>query len=758
MNVIKRDNTIQGVDFNKITERISKVINEQTLEIDPISIAQKVCSSLSDNIKTTELDKLTAEIAVSMSTTHPDYSTLAAAITISDMHKNTKGLVFSDVINLLPNIDQSLKNFIQENKDTINSEIDYNKDYLFDYFAIKTLEKAYLHKNLERPQDLFMRVALAIHYPSLQDAFETYHYMSDKKFIHATPTLYNGGTNQQQLASCFLQDIGDDSISSIYKTLADSAQISKYAGGIGLHIHNIRSSGSEINKIPNMSRGILPMLKVFNETAKYVCQSGKRNGSIAIYLQVDHPDIFQFLDMKKNTGDEDDRARDLFYAAWIPDLFMERVKNNQMWSLFCPHTAPGLADVHSEEYNALYKQYEEEHRYTRQVKAQELWFAICTSQIETGTPYMLYKDSINRKSNQMNLGTIKSSNLCTEIVQYTSKEETAVCNLASICLPQFIRGVAPPHGAMPLALGEFDFKELRKVAGILTKNLNNVIDRNFYPIPEAETSNMRHRPIGIGVQGLADTYILLNMPFESQEAKELNKKIFETIYLGAMESSLALAKQYGPYESFHGSPLSEGMFQFNLSENKNIDLYYKEEFTKLRNEIKIHGVRNSLLVAPMPTASTSQIMGNNECIEPYTSNLYLRRTMAGEFVVINKHLVKDLLSLNLWSKQLKDSIIQHNGSIQNIPQIPDNLKSLYKTAWEISQKVLIDQASDRQNFICQSQSMNLFIGKPDMSKLSSMHFYAWTKGLKTGMYYLRTQPAANPIQFTIDPVCESCSG
>ena len=568
--------------------------------------------------------------------------------------------------------------------------------------------------------------------------------MSHKMFIHATPTLYNAGLEDPQLASCFLQDIGDDSISSIYKTLSDSAQISKHAGGIGLHIHNIRSQGSEINKVPNMCKGLVPMLKVFNETAKYVNQGGKRSGSFAIYLQVDHPDIFQFLDMKKNTGDEDDRARDLFYAAWIPDLFMQHVKQNKKWCLFCPHKAPGLSDVYGEEYNQLYKKYEKEKLYTRQVNAQELWFAICTAQIETGTPYMLYKDAANKRSNQMNLGTIKSSNLCTEIVQYTSKTETAVCNLASICLPQFINKE-----------NNFNFKELRKVSGILTKNLNKVIDRSYYPIKEAKTSNFNHRPIGIGVQGLADTYIMLGYSYESEEARELNKKIFETIYLGAMEMSIHLAKSLGPYSSFEGSPLSEGMFQFDLNNYDNDKLYYKEEWTRLRNEVKIHGARNSLLLAPMPTASTSQIMGNNECIEPYTSNVYLRRTLAGEFVVINKHLVNYLKENNLWNKDQKNKLIKNRGVYEG----PN--KDIFKTVWEISQKSIIDQAADRQNFICQSQSLNLFIAKPDIRKLTSMHFYAFEKGLKTGMYYLRTQPAADPIQFTVESqaqVCESCSG
>lgn len=762
MNVIKRDNSIQPVDFSKITERLSKLTKENNLQIDPIFIAQKVCASLSNNIKTTELDKLAAETAASMSTDDPDYGTLAAAITVSDIHKNNQDRDFIDVIENTTNIDPNILNFAKRYRKNILDTIDYQRDYLFDYFGIKTLEKSYLQKddnNLtsERPQDLFMRVSLGIHWGGasphatgceseredsmLADALETYDYMTRKMFTHATPTLYNAGLKDPQLASCFLQDIGDDSITSIYKTLGDVAQISKYAGGIGLHIHNIRSQGSEINKVPNMCKGITPMLKVFNETAKYVNQGGRRAGSIAVYLQVDHPDIFTFLDLKKNTGDEDDRARDLFYAAWIPDLFMERVKSNQQWSLFCPHTAPNLADVYGEEYNALYKQYEAEHRYTRQVPAQELWFAICTAQIETGTPYMLYKDAINRGSNQMNLGTIKSSNLCCEICQYTSKEETAVCNLASICLPQYIHDTV------------FDFKELRKVAGMLTKNLNKVIDNNFYPTEEAKVSNFRHRPIGIGVQGLADTYIMLGMPFETPEAHELNRQIFETIYLGAMEASLDLAKTHGPYETFAGSPLSEGLFQFDLKNYDNDKLMYKKEWEILRNDIKKNGVRNSLLIAPMPTASTSQIMGNNECIEPYTSNVYLRRTLAGEFVVINKHLVNQLKKDNMWNREAKNNLIKSKGVYEG----PN--KDLYKTVWEISQKSIIDQAADRQNFVCQSQSMNLFIAKPDIRKLSSMHFYGHSKGLKTGMYYLRTKPAADPIQFTVEKEeCDMCSG
>ena len=747
MNVIKRNGESQAVDFNKITERLSKLTQEQTLDIDPIFVAQKVCASLSNSIKTTELDKLAAEIAASMATEDPDYGTLAAAVTISDIHKNNQGRSFIDVLTSTPNIDPEVLAFAEVHEKNIRDTIDYKRDYAFDYFGIKTLEKSYLQKDAngltsERPQDLFMRVSLGIHSGGdIEDALETYDYMTRKMFTHATPTLYNAGLKDPQLASCFLHDIGDDSVASIYKVLGDCAQISKYAGGIGIHIHGIRCQGSEINKVPNVCKGIAPMLKVFNETAKYVNQGGRRAGSIAVYLQVDHPDVFQFLDMKKNTGDEDDRARDLFYAAWIPDLFMERVKAGGIWSLFCPHTAPGLADVYGDEYETLYSRYEQEGRYTRQVEAQELWFAILTAQMETGTPYMLYKDSINRKSNQMNLGTIKSSNLCAEIVQYTSKEETAVCNLASICLPQLVKDRS------------FDFPELRTVAGILTKNLNKVIDRNFYPIKEAEVSNLRHRPIGIGVQGLADVYIMMGMSFDSLEARELNKQIFETIYLGAMETSLALAKKHGAYPTFEGSPLSEGRFQFDLNKYDTDRLMYKSEWELLRNEIKVHGVRNSLLLAPMPTASTSQIMGNNECIEPYTSNVYLRRTLAGEFVVINRHLVSKLKREGKWSSKVKEQLIRNDGVYHG----PD--EDLFKTVWEISQRALIDQAADRQNFICQSQSLNLFVARPDIRKLSSMHFYAHSKGLKTGMYYLRTKPASDPIKITIEEEeCEMCSG
>jgi ribonucleoside-diphosphate reductase alpha subunit len=740
MHVVKRDMTRQAVDFNKITKRIAKLIKERSLSIDPIVVAQKVCISINDNIKTTELDKLSAEICMSMSSQDLDYNTLAAAITVSDMHKNNQDKTFIDILRSTKNIDPGVLDFAEKNREVLEKEIDYEKDYSFDFFGIKTLEKSYLAKDsngytAERPQDLFMRVSLGIHCGNIRDVLETYTYMSDKKFIHATPTLYNAGLKMPQLASCFLQDIGGDSISSIYKTLADSAQISKYAGGIGIHIHNIRSQGSEINNVPNMCKGIVPMLKVFNETAKYVNQKGKRPGSIAFYLQVDHPDIFDFLDMKKNTGDEDDRARDLFYALWIPDLFMRRVRDNGRWSLFCPHTAPGLSDVYGEEYDALYLKYESQELFARQIKAQELWFAICTAQMETGTPYMLYKDAINKKSNQKNVGTIKSSNLCSEIVQYTSPEETAVCNLASICLPQYVRED-----------GTFDFKELRKVARILTRNLNKVIDTSFYPTPEAKRSNLRHRPIGIGVQGLADAYILMGFPFESQEARELNKIIFETIYIGAVEESINLAKSEGEYETYGGSPMSEGKLQFDLNGYDKGKLKYKEEWEGIREEIKRHGVRNSLLIAPMPTASTSQIMGNNECIEPYTSNIYVRRTIAGEFTVINKHLMKKQKEQGKWDP---NELIKNRGETND---------ELFKTVWQISQKAIIDQAADRQNFICQSQSMNLFLERPSIRKITSMHFYAWESGLKTGMYYLRTKPASEPIQYTVQESCEMCSG
>lgn len=741
MYVIKRDGTTQGVDFNKVTNRIRHLSKD--LQVDPIIIAQKVCSSISDGITTEQLDNLSADISISLATTHPDYGILAAHILMSNLHKQTHGFehTFEELYKDGRIADDVYESFCK-NKERILNSLNYDRDYSLDFFSIKTLLKSYLFKidkTIERPQDMWMRVALGIHKEDIAKVLETYEYMSLKWFIHATPTLFNAGTKRPQLSSCFLIAMENDSINGIYNTLSKCANISKWAGGIGLHIHNIRSTGSLIKGTNGNSTGIIPMLKVFNSTARYVNQGGKRNGSIAIYLQVDHPDVFKFLDLRKNTGDEEERCRDLFLAAWIPDLFMKRVKENKMWSLFCPSKVPGLSDIYGEEYERLYSKYEDLGLYTTQVSAQKLWFAICESQIETGTPYILYKDAINSKSNQKNVGVIKSSNLCTEIVQYTDKDEIAVCNLASISLPRFVKD------------GSFDFEKLKCITGIITENLNRIIDVNFYPVEEAMVSNKRHRPIGIGVQGLADVYMLLKYNFESEEARLLNTQIFETIYYTATKKSMELAQRDGPYETFHGSPISEGVFQFDLWNAKPIMDYDWEE---LRKNVIEHGVRNSLLLAPMPTASTSQILGNNECFEPYTSNLYLRRTLAGEFVVLNKHLVNDLLRLELWNKDIKDEIIKNDGSVQNIESIPKGVRDLYKTAWEIKQKEIINQAVDRAKYVCQSQSMNLFVSQPTFKLLNSMQFYAWEKGLKTGIYYLRTQPAANPIKFT---VCSSCS-
>lgn len=759
MNVTKRNGSNEGVDFNKITKRLRKLCTEMESSIDPINIAQKVCASVYNGVTTKELDTLSSEIAISMGTTHPDYATLAGYIVVSDLHKNIKQ-DFYEISTLLHDnkvVCDDYYNKLALYKDSIIEHIDYKKDYLIDYFGFKTLEKAYLHKIngiiVERPQDMWMRVALSIH-DNLEHIIETYDYLSSKKFIHATPTLFNAGYNKPQMSSCFLLGT-DDSINDIYKSLEQCAQISKWAGGIGMHIHDVRSSGASIREIQNASTGIVPMLRVFNATARYVNQSSKRNGSIAIYLSPEHPDIFDFLDLKKNTGDEERRCRDLFYAMWIPDLFMKRVESNEKWSLFCPKSAPGLSDVYGDEYEALYTKYENEKRYIKRVDAQKLWFAILVSQIETGTPYMLYKDAINKKSNQSNIGVIKSSNLCTEITEFTSKDEIAVCNLASISLPSLVK----TEGEFKY----FDFKELKKVSGILTRNLNKIIDKNYYPVSEAENSNKKHRPIGIGIQGLADVYMLFNLPFDSQKANELNADIFETIYYGAMEMSANLAEEYGHYKTFIGSPASTGKFQYDLwdtdptqRQNRMVDW----DWETLKNKVKKTGLLNSLLVAPMPTASTSQILGNNECFEPYTSNIYVRRTLAGEFVVVNKHLIKELINLNLWSSDMKERIIQQNGSIQNIPEIPQNIKDIYKTVWEISMKTIIEQAATRGPYVCQSQSMNLFVSKPTFSKLSSMHFYAWKQGLKTGMYYLRTKPASDPIKFTVDPkyeICDNCS-
>lgn len=752
MKVIKRDGRVEDMMFDKISSNIKSICDAHGLPaVDATMVAQKVCMSLYDGIHTVEIDALSSEIAIALGTKHPDYATLAACMVVRTLHKCT----CDDVVDVFRTqcdagfLSPEIFAFVQEHGDVLNEMIDYTRDYLFDYFGIKTLEKGYLikvdGKVVERPQHMWLRVALGIWSGNMDRVRESYELMSQKYFTHATPTLFNAGSKSPQLSSCFLLGIkGDgDSLDAIYDTLKDCAQISKWAGGIGLHIHDVRCRNSPIKGTFGVSSGIMPMLRVFNATARYVNQAGRRNGSIAIYLEPSHPDVFEFLEAKKNHGDEEARARDLFYAMWIPDLFMRRIEEGGMWSLFCPNKCPGLADVYGEEYDRLYEKYEKEGKYESQVEAQKLWFAILSSQIETGTPYLLFKDAVNRKSNQMNLGTIKSSNLCTEITEYTSPDEVAVCNLASICLPMFVRD------------GHMDFALLQTITKVIVKNLDMVIDRNFYPIPQAQRSNMRHRPIGIGVQGLADVFILLKMDFESEQAKILNRHIFETIYYAALESSVELAIEKGPYSTFQGSPASRGELQFDLW---GAHPTMKYDWKGLKERVVRHGLRNSLLMAPMPTATTSQIMGNNEAIEPFTSNIYVRRTLAGEFVIINKYLVSDLLELGLWNESMKNTIIAHHGSIQNIPEIPDTLKPIYKTAWEIRQKSIIDMAADRGPFICQSQSLNLFVKEPTFGKLSSMHFYSWKRGLKTGIYYLRTQPASLPVQFTIDPnTCVTCS-
>jgi ribonucleoside-diphosphate reductase alpha subunit len=755
MQVVKRDKRLEPVDFNKITKRITLLSNEISTDgsIDPIKVAQKVCNSLYDKVTTKELDELSAEIAVSLSTDHPDYGILASRLCMNNLHKNTLGH-FGKVVHKLCEHDlvsQQLVDVYEQHSDTILNAMDYNRDYMFDFFGMKTLMKSYLIKVanecVERPQDMMMRVAIGIHGHDMERVLETYEHTSKKLFTHATPTLFNAGTNFPQLSSCYLMEMEDDSISGIYNTLGECAQISKWAGGIGLHIHKLRATGSDIRNAKGVCTGIVPSLRVFNATSRYVNQGGKRPGSIAIYLAVDHPDIFKLLDLRKNHGDEDERCRDLFYGIWVSDLFMQRVRNNEKWSLFCPSKIPSsLQDVYGDDYNQMYIEYESKGLYTRQVDAQSLWYAICNAQIETGTPYILYKDMINKKSNQKNVGVIKSSNLCTEIVEYTSPDEIAVCNLASIALPMFVR---PDR--------TFDHGALHHIVKCITLNLNRVIEVNFYPVEKARRSNLRHRPIGIGVQGLADVYMMMGFPFDSHEASVINEAIFETIYHGALERSMELAIQESPYDTFEGSPASQGILQFDLwgftPKNSRYD------WETLKQNIRTHGLRNSLLIAPMPTASTSQILGNNECFEPYTSNIYLRRTLAGEFVVINKHLVRDLLRIGLWNRKLKDKIVYHNGSVQNIQEIPQNIKNLYKTSWELKQKVLIDQAVGRGKYICQSQSMNLFVARPTIKLLSSMHFYSWEQGLKTGIYYLRTQPASVPVPVTLDPslICETCS-
>lgn len=754
--VIKRNKTKQVVLLDKITSRIVKqCYGLKTEFVHPFEITKKVISGIYPGVHTTELDTLAAEIAASMTTKHPDYASLAARIEVSNLHKESKK-VFSEVMTDLysyinpkngrhsPLISKEIYDIIMKNADSLNSAIIYDRDYHYNYFGVKTLMRSYLlkinGKVVERPQHMLMRVAVGIHRNDIEDAIETYNLMSEKWFTHASPTLFNSGTCKPQLSSCFLLTMTDDSIDGIYETLTTCAKISKSAGGIGVNVHNIRAKGSYIAGTNGVSNGLVPMLRVYNATARYVDQGGnKRPGAFAIYLEPWHADVFDFLDLKKNTGKEEQRARDLFYALWIPDLFMKRVEADGMWSLMCPNECPGLQDCWGEEFEKLYEGYEKQGKFRRQVKAQKLWFAILEAQTETGTPYMLYKDACNRKSNQQNVGTIKCSNLCTEIVEYSSPDEVAVCNLASLALNKFVvTDSSPPT---------FNFQKLFEVTQVVTRNLNKIIDVNYYPVKEAERSNKRHRPIGIGVQGFADALILMRYPFESNEAKELNKKIFETIYYGALTASCKLAKDKGPYETYKGSPADKGQLQYDLWGVTPSDLW---DWAKLKADIKKFGLRNSLLIAPMPTASTAQILGNNESFEPYTSNIYSRRVLSGEYQIVNHHLLKDLTEMGLWNETLKNKLVAANGSIQHIDEIPDEIKPLYKTVWEISQRTLIDMAADRGAFIDQSQSFNVFFAEPNYGKLTSMHFYGWKKGLKTGMYYLRTRPAASAIQFTVD--------
>ncbi|XP_046448198.1 ribonucleoside-diphosphate reductase large subunit-like [Daphnia pulex] len=753
MFVLKRGGRQEDVHFDKITSRIQKLCYGLNSDfVDPTAITMKVINGLYPGVTTVELDNLAAETAATMTTKHPDYAILAARIAVSNLHKETKK-VFSEVVDDLYNMKNKITKkptpmisdfhygIITKHSDKLNSAIIYDRDFNFNYFGFKTLEKSYLlkidGKPVERPQHLMMRVAVGIHGEDIDAAIETYNLLSEKWFTHASPTLFYAATPRPQLSSCFLLTMKDDSIDGIYETLKQCAIISKSAGGIGLNVHCIRATGSYIAGTNGISNGLVPMLRVYNNTARYVDQGGnKRPGAFAIYLEPWHSDVFDFLDLKKNTGKEENRARDLFYALWIPDLFMRRVETDGDWSLMCPHECPGLADTWGEEFEALYTKYEESGMYRRKVKAQQLWFAVIESQIETGTPYILYKDACNRKSNQQNLGTIKCSNLCTEIVEYSSPEEVAVCNLGSIALNMFVK----PDKT-------FDIPKLKEVTKVLTRNLNKIIEINYYPVPEAKRSNFRHRPIGIGVQGLADAFILMRYPFDSEEAQLLNKHIFETIYYGALEASCELAEQLGTYESYPGCPVSKGILQYDMWGVTPTDLW---DWAALKKKIAEHGLRNSLLLAPMPTASTAQILGNNESIEAYTSNIYVRRVLSGEFQVVNHHLLRDLTEGGLWNEDVKNGIIANNGSIQNIDGIPDDLKALYKTVWEIPQRIVIKMAADRGAFIDQSQSLNIHIAEPNYGKLTSMHFYSWKLGLKTGMYYLRTKPAASAIQFTVD--------
>ena len=752
MYVIKRDGRKEAVKFDKITARIIKMCYGLDPLVSPEAVAMKVIEGIYDGVTTTVLDNLAAETAAAKTIDHPDYALLASRIAVSNLHKETKKS-FSEVMeDLYTYVDpktnqnaaliaQDVYEIIMENRDVLDSSIIYDRDFKYDYFGFKTLTRSYLLKIngeiAERPQQMLMRVSVGIHKNDIQSAIKTYNLMSEGWFTHATPTLFNSGTPKPQMSSCFLLTMKEDSIGGIYDTLKSCAQISQSAGGIGLAIHDIRATGSYIRGTNGASNGIVPMLRVFNDTARYVDQGGgKRKGSFAMYIEPWHADIFDFLDLKKNHGKEESRARDLFYALWIPDLFMKRVESNGNWTLMCPNECPGLSDTHSAEYEALYTKYESEGKGRKTIKAQDLWFKILESQIETGTPYMLYKDAANAKSNQQNLGTIKSSNLCTEIIEYTSPDEIAVCNLASLALPKFVTED-----------GQFDHNKLFEVTYQATINLNRIIDGNYYPVKEAENSNLRHRPIGLGVQGLADAFIMMRFPFESEEARQLNRDIFETIYYAAMTASKDLAKVEGHYETFKGSPLSKGVFQFDMW---NVSPSNRWEWDVLRSEVMEFGVRNSLLLAPMPTASTAQILGNNECFEPYTSNIYTRRVLSGEFIIVNKHLLKDLVKEGLWNKDMRSKLMASNGSVQNIHEIPTHLKELYKTAWEISQKSIIELAADRGAYICQSQSLNIFMENANFGKLTSMHFYGWKKGLKTGMYYLRTKAATDAIKFTVD--------
>ncbi|MDG1968748.1 MAG: ribonucleoside-diphosphate reductase subunit alpha [Flavobacteriaceae bacterium] len=754
MFVVKRDGRKEPIMFDKITARIRKLNYGLNPLVDPVRVAMRVIEGLYDGVTTSELDNLAAEIAATMTTTHPDYAKLAARISVSNLHKNTKKSFSATMKDLYeyvnprtgkkaPLLSDEVYAIIEKNADKIDSSIIYNRDFGYDFFGFKTLERSYLLKLngqiVERPQHMLMRVSIGIHLTDLDAAFETYELMSKRYFTHATPTLFNSGTPKPQMSSCFLLTMKDDSIDGIYDTLKQTAKISQSAGGIGLSIHNIRATGSYIAGTNGTSNGIVPMLRVFNDTARYVDQGGgKRKGSFAIYVEPWHADIFDFLELKKNHGKEEMRARDLFYAMWISDLFMKRVEQNAEWTLMCPNECPGLYDCHGEEFEKLYTQYEKDGKGRKTIQARELWDKILESQIETGTPYMLYKDAANRKSNQKNLGTIRSSNLCTEILEYTSEEEIAVCNLASIALPMFVEE------------GKFNHQKLFDVTKRVTKNLNRVIDRNYYPVKEAENSNMRHRPVGLGVQGLADTFIQLRLPFTCEEAKTLNQEIFETLYFAAVTASVEEAEKDGAYKTYKGSPMSKGEFQYNLWGIKDEELSGRWDWPALRKDVKKHGVRNSLLVAPMPTASTSQILGNNECFEPYTSNIYTRRVLSGEFIVVNKHLLEDLVNLGLWNEDMKQELMQANGSIQKIKGIPEDIKELYKTVWEMSMKDIIDMSRHRGYFIDQSQSLNLFMEGATMAKLTSMHFYGWKSGLKTGMYYLRTKSAVDAIKFTLD--------